>query len=153
MIRRMLLALASAGVLATAALAADQVKVTADKFVVENATQSATFTGNVVVTRTGLTMWAPKMVVAYGDSGQSTVKSVTASGGVRIKTAEQDATGDRAIYDPGTQVLKLVGNVKVTSASGTLTGPELVIDLKTNVTTFSGSSTGRVTGVFTPDGQ
>lgn len=153
MIRRTLFALAAAGVLATAALAADPVKVTADKFVVEDATQSATFSGNVVVTRTGLTMWAPKMVVAYGDSGRSSVRSVTATGGVRIKTAEQDATGDRAIYDPGTQVLKLLGNVKVTSASGTLTGPELVIDLKTNVTTFSGSSTGRVTGVFTPDSQ
>lgn len=151
MIRRILLAAAAAALLATAASAADQVKVTADTFVIENAQNSATFTGNVVVTRTGLTMWAPKMVVLYGASGQTSIQTVTATGGVRIKTAEQDATGDRAVYDPVSQVLKLQGNVKVVSGAGTLSGPELVIDLKTNVTTFSGSSTGRVTGVFNPE--
>ena len=151
MIRRILLAATAAAMLATTALAADQVKVTADKFVIADAQDSATFTGNVVVTRTGMTMWAPKMVVLYGAGGQTSIQTVTATGGVRIKTADQDATGDRAIYDPVSQLLKLKGNVKVVSSAGTLTGPELVIDLKTNVSTFAGSSTGRVTGVFTPE--
>jgi lipopolysaccharide export system protein LptA len=130
--------------------AADPVNITAEQFVVDDNQQIATFTGKVVVKRSNLTVWAPKVVVDYGDGGPSNIRSFTASGGVRIKTGEQDATGDRAVYDPRTQILRLSGNVIVTSASGTVAGPDLVIDLKNNVSTFSGSKAGRVTGVFTP---
>jgi lipopolysaccharide export system protein LptA len=133
-----------------AALAADPVKITADQFVVDDATQIATFTGKVVVTRTNLTVWAPKVVVDYGDGGPSNIKSFVASGGVRIKTRDQDATGDFAIYDPKAETLRLTGNVKVVNASSTLGGPDLLIDLNTSTTTFTGGKNGRVTGVFTP---
>jgi lipopolysaccharide export system protein LptA len=40
--------------------------------------------------------------------------------------------------------------VKITNASGTMSGPELVLDLKGNTSTFSSNGGGRVTGVFTP---
>jgi lipopolysaccharide export system protein LptA len=138
--------------LAGAALAAASgaVKITADKFVVDDASHLATFTGQVVVTRANLTVWAPKVVVDYGEGGPSNIRTFTASGGVRIKTGVQEATGDRAVYDPKTLILRLIGNVTVTSADGTLAGPDLVIDLKSNVSTFSGGKSGRVTGVFTP---
>jgi lipopolysaccharide export system protein LptA len=51
---------------------------------------------------------------------------------------------------PDTQILTISGNVKVDNAMGALTGPELVIDLATNSSVFTGGSGGRVTGVFTP---
>lgn len=128
----------------------ESVKITADQFVVDDATQVATFTGGVVVTRRGLTVWAPKVVVDYGSGGRSNIRSFVASGGVRIKTDDQDASGDRAVFDPGKSTLRLSGNVKVVNASSTVAGPDLVIDLKTNTTVFSGGSGGRVTGIFTP---
>ncbi len=134
-----------------AAFAANQVKITADQFVVDDAQQVATFTGSVVVTRTSLTVWAPKVVVDYGAGGPSNIKSFVASGGVRIKTPDQDATGDRAVFDPAASTLKLTGNVKVVNSASTVAGADLVIDLNTNTTVFSGGkSGGRVTGVFTP---
>ena len=108
------------------------------------------YSGKVVVTRTNLTVWAPKVVVDYGDGGPSNIKSFVASGGVRIKTRDQDATGDFAIYDPKAETLRLTGNVKVVNASSTLGGPDLLIDLNTSTTTFTGGKNGRVTGVFTP---
>jgi lipopolysaccharide export system protein LptA len=40
--------------------------------------------------------------------------------------------------------------VKVSGQGGTMTGPELTIDLRTNTTTFRSGEGGRVTGVFTP---
>ena len=126
---------------------ADPVKITADQFVIDEAARIATFTGKVIVTRNDLTVWAPKVVVDYGDGGPSNIKSFVASGGVRIKTKSQDATGNRAIYDPGAETLRITGNVMVISASSTVGGPDLVIDLNANTTVFSG---GRVTGVFTP---
>ena len=129
----------------------DPVKITADQFVVDDAASVATFTGKVVVKRNSLTVWAPKVVVEYGDAGPSSIKSFVASGGVRIKTDEQDATGDFAIYDPAAETLKITGNVMVINASSTVGGPDLVIDLRTNLTVFSGGTTGgRVTGMFTP---
>jgi lipopolysaccharide export system protein LptA len=135
---------------AARAAAPDPVNITAEKFVVDDAARVATFTGKVVVKRQNLTVWAPKVVVDYGEGGPSNIRSFTASGGVRIKTDQQDATGDRAVYDPRTQILRLTGHVIVTSADGTVGGPDLVIDLRNNVSTFTGNKSGRVTGVFTP---
>jgi lipopolysaccharide export system protein LptA len=131
------------------ALAADPVKITADKFVVDETTNVATFTGNVVVVRKTLTVWAPKVVVDYGEGGPSDINSFIASGGVRIKTSEQDVTGDRAIYDPNTEKLRVTGNVMVVNSSSTVGSGDMIVDLNTDTTTFTGGG-GRVTGVFTP---
>jgi lipopolysaccharide export system protein LptA len=132
------------------AAAPTPVKITADQFVVTESKQQATFTGNVVVIRGAITVWAPKVVVDYGDGGPSNIEKFVATGGVRIKTTDQDATGSRAEYSPKTQILRLSGDVTVINASGTLKGPELVLDLSTNTSTFSGNGGSRVTGVFTP---
>ncbi len=145
--RRLLLILA---LLATPVLAADPVKITADRFVVDDAARLATFTGNVVVIRRDMTVWAPEVVVDYGDNGPSDIKSFVASGGVRIKTTTQDATGDRAIYDPRAETLKLTGNVMVVNATSTVASPDLFLDLNADTSTFTGGKGGRVTGIFTP---
>lgn len=131
----------------------DPIKITGDKFVIDDAQHTATFTGNVIVLRTKLTVWGNKVVVEYGPGGPSDIKSFTALGNVRIKTPEQDATGQTAIYDPKTQLLHLTGNVIVVNATGTVGSPELIVNLATNLSTFSsgkGKGGGRVTGVFTP---
>jgi lipopolysaccharide export system protein LptA len=131
--------------------AAEPVKVTADTMQVDDAARNATFTGGVVITRAGLTVWADKVVVLYGSAGQSDMENLTATGNVRIKTRDQQATGGLAVFNPNTQILKLTQNVTVTNAQGsTVNGPELTINLASNTTTFSGSDAGRVTGVFTP---
>jgi lipopolysaccharide export system protein LptA len=149
--RRLLLFLLLAVPLAAATAESGPVQITGDTFVVDDAKHLATFSGNVVVTRPNLQVWAPKVVIDYGDGGPSNIKSFVASGGVRIKTPDQDATGDKAIYDPAGKLLHLVGNVMVVNSSGTVGSPELVVDLVTNKSTFKGSQKGgRVTGVFTP---
>jgi lipopolysaccharide export system protein LptA len=135
---------------AAPALAADPVKITADNFTVDQANNAGTFSGSVVITRTGLTIWANKVVVIYGKGGEDDIDSVTATGAVRIKTPAQEATGGRATYDPLTQILKLTDNVKVLNAQGQVSGPELTINLGTQTSKFEGGKGGRVTGVFTP---
>ena len=49
---------------------------------------------------------------------------------------------------PGDQLLRLTGNVKVTNSSGTIDATELVVNLETNVSTFTSSGGGSVTGIF-----
>ncbi len=132
------------------ALAASPIKVTADQFTVDQATSEATFTGNVVIVRSDLTVWADKVVVEYGEGGVEDIRRMVATGHVRLKTSDQDATGERATFDPGSQILRLSGNVTVVNAVGTLNGPELVINLAEQTTVFSAAGGGRVTGVFTP---
>lgn len=128
---------------------AQEVRVSGDSFTVNEATSEAVFSGNVAVVHPTVKVWADKVEVRYGDGGPTSVQSFTASGKVRLETSEQTATGDRAVFDPKTQILRLTGNVKVTNASGTVAASELVVDIKNNTSTFSGSNGGRVTGVFT----
>lgn len=126
------------------------IEVTADTFTVDEANNQAVFDGSVVITRDGLDMRAQTVRISYGEGGQTDIRDLVATGNVRIRAAGQDAVGDRATFDPRSQILKLTGNVRVTSAQGTVKGPDLTIDLARNTSVFSGGSGGRVTGVFTP---
>ena len=138
-----------AGALPLAALAQEKVQITADTFTVTEASQEAVFTGNVVVNHPTVVVHADKVVAHYGEGGTSDIKTFEATGHVRLITDEQDATGEKAVFTPGDQLLRLTGNVLVTNASGTVGAGELVVNLKTNVSTFTGTNGGRVTGVFT----
>lgn len=132
------------------AMAQQKVQITADTFVVTEASHEAVFTGNVLVNHPTVTVNADKVVATYGEGGTADIQTFVASGNVRLKTAEQNATGEQAVFTPGDQLLRLTGNVKVTNASGTVDSGELVVNLETNVSTFSGGGKGgRVTGVFT----
>jgi len=124
------------------------IKVTGDSFMIDEAQGKATFTGNVEIIRAGLTVWAREVVIEYGAGGPEDVQTFVATGRVRLKTKDQDATGDRAVFDPNTQLLVMTGNVVVVNATGTLTGPKMTVNLSDNSTVFEGSKGGRVTGVF-----
>lgn len=132
------------------ALGQQQVNITADLFTIDEATHQAVFTGNVVVTHPTVTVRAPKVVATYGEGGTSDIETFEATGNVALQTSDQTATGERAVFTPADQLLRLTGNVVVTNASGTVSANELVVNLATNVSTFTGGGqSGRVTGVFT----
>ncbi|MHA6299648.1 LptA/OstA family protein [Devosia sp. CAU 1758] len=136
--------------LAGATQAQSPVEITSDLFVMNEDVREAVFTGNVVVIHPNVTVWAPKVVATYGAGGTTDIETFVASGGnVRLKTKDQDATGEQAVYTPADQLLRLTGNVTVNNASGTVNATELVVNLATNVSTFTSSGGGRVTGVFT----
>jgi lipopolysaccharide export system protein LptA len=143
-------ALAQAQAQASASTSKTPVKITADRFTIDEGADQAQFTGNVVVLRRAMTVWADKVVVNLGEGGAEDIRDFIATGNVRIKTDTQDATGGRAVFNPDTQLLRLTENVKVTNNSGTVNAPELVVNLETNQTVFTGSGGNRVTGVFTP---
>lgn len=153
---RLILALAVAATLslppaiAQEALTKGQpISVTADSLVINETKKEATFTGNVAISRPNLTVIANTVLVTYGE-GIEDVLSFDASGSVRINTPGQAATGDRAVFDPKTQILRLTGNVRVQNSAGIISSTVLTVDLETNDTVFEAGSGGRVTGVFTP---
>lgn len=131
--------------------ASDKVEITADRFVVEESSSRAEFSGNVIIKQPGLTVWANKVVVRYGPGGPSDLKDFEALGNVRIKQAEQSARGDRGVYNPTTKILILYGNVSVTNDSGTITGPQLIVNIASGTSSFpSNKDGGRVNAVFSP---
>lgn len=148
MILRLFAVLALA-LLTTPALAQQKVNITADLFSIDETTRHAVFTGNVVVTHPTVTVWAPKVVATYGGGGTSDIETFEASGNVKLQTTEQTATGERAVFTPADQLLRLTGNVVVTNSGGTVNAGELVVNLDTNVSTFTSGQGGRVSGVFT----
>lgn len=125
-----------------------QVEITGDTFVVAETQSTATFTGNVIIKQPGLTVWANKVVIAYGAGGASDIKTLSAFGNLRIKTPDQTVTGNNGVYDPKARVMRVTGDVVTTSSSGTVTGPELLVNFATNTTEFVRREGGRVTGVF-----
>lgn len=134
---------------AGAALAVGKVQISADTFIVTETSHEAVFTGNVVVVHPSVTVHADKVVAGYGEGGTSDIRTFVATGKVQLQTPDQNATGERAVFTPADQLLRLTGNVLVTNSGGTVASSELVVNLKTNVSTFSSGSGGRVTGVFT----
>lgn len=150
MIRALCLSLALALLLVPGTVRAQQpVEISADRFTIEEARREAVFTGNVVVKHPTVTVWAPKVVATYGEGGTSDIETFEATGNVKLETSEQTATGERAVFTPADQLLRLTGNVQVINASGTVNASELVVNLATNVSTFTAGQGGRVTGVFT----
>ncbi|MCF6328020.1 MAG: hypothetical protein L3J21_12135 [Devosiaceae bacterium] len=127
------------------------IEISADKFVVRAVDNESEFSGNVVITQTGLKVWADRVIVHYGAGGTTDISSFEAVGGVKIVSEQQTATGNRAVYDPKTRLLRLTGNVIVVNDSGTVNAEELLVNLSSNVTEFSSGGDGqRVTGLFTP---
>ena len=127
---------------AAPAFAQQAVNITADHFTLDESTNTAVFTGNVVVVHPTVTVWATKVVATYGEGGTTDLETFDATGDVRLKTIDQDATGQHAVFTPGDQLMRLTGNVVVVNAE------ELVVNLETNVSTFTAGQSGRVTGTF-----
>lgn len=133
--------------------AGEQVNITADNLEVAENENTALFSGNVVIVQGTMEMRAPRVLARYGEGGPSDLTNFTASGGrVSMVFDGQTAEGDEAFYDFADRVLTFTGNVNVVNASGTVTSERLVIDTRAGTSSFSGSSGGRVTGIFTPGG-
>ena len=122
------LAIAILVLFASPVLATDKVQITADRFVVEEGANLATFSGKVVVVQGSTTINADTVQVKYGTGGASDIENLVASGNLVIVTPEQRVTGERGTYDPETRVMLVSGNVVATSSSGRVTGPQLRVD-------------------------
>lgn len=116
-------------------------------------------TGGVTATQAGLTMSASRVTAAYSSGGGIDVHRLDAVGGVTITKDDLRATSEAAIYDLDSDLITLLGNVKLTQGANRLNGGRIVIDLNSGRSTINGggapagpgiqNSGGRVTGTFT----
>jgi lipopolysaccharide export system protein LptA len=133
------------------------VDVAADRIEVQDRADRAIFSGNVLVRQAELQLTAPRLTVAYSNTGGIEIERIDASGGVTVRSPSETAVGQFAIYDLDSRLITLVGGVTLTRGESRVSGGRLVIDLTTGRAVMTGGAPagvngeagGRVTGRFT----
>lgn len=129
------------------------VDIEADQMQVLEDQKQAIFTGKVDATRGNVRLNADKLVVYYREDEQADgstknkVNDLHATGNVVIITKSQRITGQWAKMNVPSNKLTVGGDVVVRQGSTVVRGPELYVDLDTNVSQMKG---GRVKGSFVP---
>jgi lipopolysaccharide export system protein LptA len=135
------------------------VDVGADRIEVQDRSNRAILTGNVVAQQGNMTMNSARLTVLYananaGGSGTQ-IQRLEASGGVRLHTPTETARSQFAIYDVPRRLVTMIGGVNLDQGANHVQGGRLVLDLDTHRAVVDGgaagsqSQGGRVTGHFT----
>jgi lipopolysaccharide export system protein LptA len=127
----------------------EEVEITSDTLNVNRETGEAIFLGSVVVTQGALQLLADEVVVLYAeatDTAPGGVSEVTATGNVFFVSGPDAAESARATYNPGSQELRMSGDVLLKQGPVVVAGDALVLDLTTGV----GQMEGRVRTVLQP---
>jgi len=115
---------------------------------------TASAVGNAKVISGDETLTASRMDVTFikDSAGKNQLSTITASGGVTIKTPLETLKGNNGIYNAQKQTARVNGNVVITRGPNSLKGERADVDLKTKVSKiFGDEKTGeRVKGVFFP---
>jgi len=131
--------------------------VTADTLVADNKTHTVTYSENVVVTRGDITLTAPRVVISLveTDKGRDTgggptdgmfggsfeVRTIEATGGVKVIQEDKTAVSDKARYDFKDQTIIMEGSPRVWQGPNVLTGKRIIIDLKDDTISVEGART------------
>ncbi|HMR30966.1 MAG TPA: lipopolysaccharide transport periplasmic protein LptA [Geminicoccaceae bacterium] len=147
----------------------EPIDIVADKLVVEQDQQIATFTGNVVAVQGEMTLKSDLLRVFYeqqegqeaagaapASADDTSIRRIEAEGNVNISNPKDTARGDRGVYDLPAQKMTLTGNVVLTSGDNVVKGSSLDMDLATNVSTVHSDASSpdrreqRVRALFVP---
>lgn len=131
------------------------VDVAADRVEVQERDDRALFVGNVVVRQGSLTLSTARLRLAYSSNAGLEIDRLDASGGVTVRSGDEAARSDFAVYDLDRRIITMIGNVRLTQSRNTIQGSRLTIDLESGRAVMDGGprgiegSGGRVTGTFT----
>ena len=139
------------------------VDVGADRIEVQDRSNRAILTGNVVAVQGNMTMNSARLTVLYANASGGTtpggtgtqIQRLEASGGVRLRTPTETARSQFAIYDVPRRLVTMIGAVNLDQGANHVQGGRLVLDLDTHHAVVDGGSAGsqspggRVTGHFT----
>jgi lipopolysaccharide export system protein LptA len=144
------------------------IDISADELEVIDAENRAIWKGNVEAVQGTNRMRAPSLNVVFARSGSAApaanpgapgagwgaIQRMEAEGPVYYVTPQQNARGDRAVYEAATNSITMTGNVVLVQDKNVVQGDRLVIDTKTNHSTLTSTARGRgntrVRGVFYP---
>lgn len=125
------------------------IEINSDTLEVDQATGTARFSGDVVVSQGELRLNAGVVEALYaaGEGGeQGRLTALTASDGVLITSGQATARSDNARYDVDGRNIVMTGHVVLTQAGNTIAGQTLTIDTASG----TGRMEGRVRTVLRP---
>ncbi len=131
---------------------AQTVEVAADGLEIDQATNSAVFSGNVVIGIGDLRLAADRVEVVYatGDGAAiGAIRALRASGNVVFTSGGEAAESDAATYEIETGNVLMEGNVILTQGPNALSGERLRIDLNAGTAVMEG----RVQTIFQTTGS
>ena len=118
----------------------DITRITSDgRLVIDYQNKMAEFFDNVVVQDKNGTIQSKYLKVLFTKDGLDVSKMI-AAGDVIIKQKERTAYSDSAVYIVQTEVLRLIGNPKITEKGNLYTADEITILVKQNKVLFEPSA-------------
>jgi len=131
----------------------EPIAVNADSFSADLQGETGTYSGNVLVVQGAIRLRADEITVE-APGGQAT--HMEARGGIVVESPSGTATGELAVYDIPTQIIRLTGNVVLTNNANVMRGDALEVRIADGRATLSAGSDGqgpdqrRVQGLFVP---
>lgn len=134
----------------------EPIQIEASELQVEDQTNSATFTGDVVVSQGETQLKTQKLRVFYDGSAtgsvQQKISRLEAAGRVHISSKDQTATGDQASFDMNRQVMVMTGDeVVLSQGPNVVVGNRLTVNLKTGKADLQAKKSGRVKVLIQPN--
>lgn len=116
------------------------IRITSDgRLVIDYENKTAEFYKNVKVQDKNGTMTSNYLKVIFSSDGLGVSKMI-AAGNVVIKHKERTAYSDNAVYVVQTEVLRLIGNPKITEKGNVYTADEITILVRQNKVLFEPSA-------------
>ncbi len=137
----------------------EPIQIEASELQVEDKANTATFTGDVVVTQGEAQLKARKLKVFYDGSGASSnaasqqqISRLEASGSVYISSKDQTATGDQASFDMRQEIMVMTGKeVVLSQGPNVVVGNRLTVNLRTGKADLQAPKSGRVKVLIQPN--
>ncbi len=133
------------------------IEITADTLEVRQDLNVAVFRGHVEATQGDLDLRADQLTVHYraDETGKNTIALIEAEGNVFLNSPNEQAQGDKGIYDVDAQRLELIGSAMLRRNENQIEGDHLTLNLATGESKMesraaAAGGTERVKAVFVP---
>ena len=118
--------------------------ITADTMMLQQAKQTAVFTGHVVLLRKDFQLHSDRLVVHYDPKNSAELRAAEAYGHVKIHHGQMHGTSDEARYSQQKANIILIGHAVLQEPGRTVHGERIVHDLKRHDTQVQPQGEGRV---------
>jgi lipopolysaccharide export system protein LptA len=125
------------------------IDITSDSVEYDQKQNSITFKGNVVAKQEDSTLYANTMVVHH-DPESKKLKTIVATGNVKIVQLERRATGHRATFDQDENKIILEGDAVVREGDNVVRGERVIYYMNEERSVVEGGKAGRVMTTITP---
>nr|WP_281501794.1 LptA/OstA family protein [Aliiroseovarius sp. F20344] len=122
------------------------IEISADQLAVDQASGSATFSGNVMIGQGEMRLSAGKVRVEYATGTDTTgeISRLHATGGVTLVNGAEAAEAREAVYTIASGVVVMTGGVILTQGQNALSSEKLTVNLKSG----TGQMDGRVKSII-----